>query len=140
MYARYEIELENYCKTINIEALTMADMARHDIFPAVSAYGAELAANATAKSAFVSCNAEIELLRRLTELTDIFYEQIKTLEHAVSGAEKINMGKTALAMYYKDKVVTAMAELRKTSDALEELTASSFWPYPSYGDMLFSIK
>lgn len=140
MHARYEIELENYCKTINIEALTMADMARHDIFPAVSAYGAELANNATAKSAFVSCKAEVELLRRLAELTDLFYEQIKDLEHAVYGAEKLNLSKTALAMYYKDTVVTAMAELRKTSDALEELTSSSFWPYPSYGDMLFSIK
>ncbi|MBQ7836305.1 MAG: glutamine synthetase III [Clostridia bacterium] len=140
MYARYEIELENYCKTINIEALTMADMARHDIFPAVSAYGAELAANASAKSAFVPCNAEVELLRRMAELTDLFYEQIKTLEHAISGAEKINLGKTALAMYYKDKVVTAMTELRKTGDALEEITATDFWPYPSYGAMLFSIK
>ncbi len=140
MFARYEIELDNYCKTINIEALTMADMARHDIFPAVSAYAAELASNASAKMAFVTCNAEIELLRRMAELTDLFYEQIKTLEHAVSGAERINAGNTALAMYYKDKVVTAMAELRKTGDALEELTSSDFWPYPSYGDMLFSIK
>ena len=140
MLARYEIELENYCKTLNIEALTMIDMARHDIFPAVSAYAAELAANATAKSAYGSCKAEAALIKRISELSDQFYEQTEKLEIALNGAEDVNLGTTALAMYYKDKVITAMSALRKTGDTLEEITASDFWPYPSYGDMLFSIK
>ncbi len=140
MLARYEIELENYCKTLNIEALTMIDMARHDIFPAVSAFGAEIAANAAAKSAYGSCKAEASLVKKLSELTDTFYDQIDALEEALSGAEKVNLGSTPKAMYYKDNVVTSMEALRKTGDALEEITSSDFWPYPSYGAMLFSIK
>ena len=140
MFARYEIELENYCKTLSIEALTMVDMARHDIFPAVSAFGAKIAANAAAKSAYGSCRAEAALCKKHSELTDTFYDQIDALEAAIAGAEDVKLGSTPLAMYYKDTVIPAMEALRKTGDALEEITASDFWPYPSYGDMLFSIK
>ncbi len=140
MLARYEIELDNYCKTVRIEALTMVDMARHDIFPAVSAFAAEIASNAAAKSAYGSCKAESALVKKLSELTDKFYDQIEALENAIAGAETVNLGTTALAMYYKDNILTAMEALRKTGDALEEITSADFWPYPSYGDMLFSVR
>ncbi len=139
MLARYEIELENYCKTIHIEALTMVDMARHDIFPAVSAFAAEIASNAAAKSAYGSCRAEATLCKKLSQLTDDFYDQTEALEVAIGGIYAVD-DTTALAMFYKDTVIPAMEALRQTGDALEEITSSEFWPYPSYGDMLFSIK
>ncbi len=139
MKSRYEINLENYCKTLNIEALTMIDMARHDIFPAASAYASQLAANAASKEAFVSCSAEKKLLERISALTDSFYGKLETLEAALAEADKYTNSKDA-AFYYKDTVLSAMDALRSDGDALEQLTAADFWPYPSYGDMLFSIK
>lgn len=139
MKSRYEINLENYCKTLNIEALTMIDMARHDIFPAVSAFAAELAANAEAKGAYASCTAEKKLLEKISVLTDSFYDNLEKLESALAGAEAITDSKDA-AFYYKDTVLASMEALRADADALEQLTAADFWPYPSYGDLLFSIK
>ncbi len=139
MKSRYEINLESYCKTLNIEALTMIDMAKHDIFPAVSAYAAQLAANAAAKGAFVSCTAEKKLIEKISARTDSFYDNLEKLETALAGAEPLADSKEA-AFYYKDKVLSAMQALRADADALEQLTAADFWPYPSYGDMLFSIK
>ena len=139
MKSRYEINLENYCKTLNIEALTMIDMARHDIFPAVSAYASQLAANAAAKGAFTSCTAEKKLIDKISALTDSFYNNLEALEAAVAGADQYTDSKEA-AFYYKDTVLAAMEALRNNADALEQLTAADFWPYPSYGDMLFSIK
>ncbi len=139
MKSRYEINLESYCKTLNIEALTMIDMAKHDIFPAVSAYAAQLASNAAAKGAFAGCTAEKKLIEKISALTDSFYEDLEKLETALAGAEPLADSKDA-AFYYKDKVLSAMQALRTDADALEQLTAADFWPYPSYGDMLFSIK
>ncbi len=139
MKSRFEINLENYCKTLNIEALTMIEMARHDIFPAVSAYASQLAANAASKSAFASCTAEKKLLEKICTLTDSFYANLENLEAALAGTEQFSDSKQ-LAFYYKDTVLAAMDALRADADALEQLTAADFWPYPSYGDMLFSIK
>ena len=139
MRSRHEINLEKYCKTLSIEALTMIDMAKHDILPAVSAYAAELSANAAAKSQFASCEAEKKLISQLSALTDSFYANLCTLETAMAGVDQID-DSVALAQYYKDTVISAMDALRADGDALEEITSSDFWPYPSYGDMLFSIK
>ncbi len=139
MKSRFEINLENYCKTLNIEALTMIEMARHDIFPAVSEYASVLAANAAAKSAFASCTAEKKLLDKICTLTDSFYANLEKLEDALAGTEQFSDSEQ-LAFYYKNTVLAAMDDLRADADALEQLTAADFWPYPSYGDMLFSIK
>ncbi len=139
MRSRHEINLEKYCKTLSIEALTMIDMAKHDILPAVSAYAAELSANAAAKSQFASCETEKKLISQLSALTDSFYANLCTLETAMAGVDQID-DSVALAQYYKDTVISAMDALRADGDALEEITSSDFWPYPSYGDMLFSIK
>ncbi|MBQ2730319.1 MAG: glutamine synthetase III [Clostridia bacterium] len=139
MRARLEIQLENYTKIIHIEALTMLDMARHDILPAVSDYAARIAANAELKSKYGSCEAEKKLLSKLTSLTDSFYGNIERLEEAVKTGEK-NIGKEDNALFYKNEVIGAMNALRSDGDALEELCDASCWPYPSYGDMLFSIK
>ncbi len=139
MRARYEINLENYVKTVNIEALTMSDMARHDIYPAVSAYAKELARTASAKAKLGFDPSEKKLLSHLCFLTDSFYANIEKLDRAVAGAEKIT-DKKALADYYRTEVISAMNDLRADGDALEYITAADYWPYPTYGDMLFSIK
>ena len=139
MRARLEIQLENYTKIIHIEALTMLDMARHDILPAASDYAARIAANAELKSKYGSCEAEKKLLAKLSLLTDSFYANIERLEKVTKEGEK-NIGKADNAMFYKNEVISAMNALRSDGDALEELCDSANWPYPSYGDMLFSIK
>jgi glutamine synthetase len=139
MRARREIQLENYTKIIHIEALTMLDMARHDILPAASDYAARVAANAELKAKYGSNEAEKKLLCKLCTLTDSFYSNIERLEAAVKTGEK-NIGKEGNAMFYKNEVIGAMNALRADGDALEELCDSAVWPYPSYGDMLFSIK
>ncbi|MBR6675947.1 MAG: glutamine synthetase III [Clostridia bacterium] len=139
MRARLEIQLENYTKIIHIEALTMLDMARHDILPAASDYCARIAANAELKAKYGSCEAEKKLLSKLSALTDSFYSNIERLEEAVKKGEG-SIGKADSAMFYKNEVISAMNALRADGDALEELCDGSVWPFPSYGDMLFSIK
>jgi len=139
MRARLEIQLENYTKIIHIEALTMLDMARHDILPAASDYAARIAKNAELKSKYGSCEAEKKLLSKLSSLTDSFYGNIERLEAACAEGEK-NIGNPDNASFYKNEVISAMEALRADGDALEELCDASLWPFPSYGEMLFSIK
>lgn len=139
MHARLDIQLENYTKIIHIEALTMLDMARHDIFPAVSDYAARVAQNAELKARYGSNAAEKKLLEKLCTLTDSFYSNIERLEEAVKQGES-SIGKADSAMFYKNEVIGAMNALRADGDALEELCDADCWPYPSYGEMLFSIK
>ena len=144
LHSRYEIFLENYCKVLNIEALTMIDMARKDILPAASAYARVLAETITAKrdpglSAALDCSYEEELAGRISGLASTMYSKVKALENAVLRVRDIS-DITLLSVYYKDSVITAMNELRINADELETLTAKKFWPYPSYGEILFSIR
>lgn len=139
MQARYEIELENYCKTVNIEALTMLDMARRDIFPAVSAFGAKIAENAKLKSTYGSAAAEEDLLKKICSLTDSFYRNIDALKVALDGCDKIQ-GSYEHAAYYRDVIIPAMDALRHDADSLEEITSADFWPFPCYGSMLYSVR
>ncbi len=140
--ARYEIKLDNYCKVLHIEALTMLDMVWKDILPAVSAYSKKLASTALAKkslSADIDCSFETELAAKISTLTASAVEKAKALELAVMDSKNIS-GSLELAKYYKDAVFAAMNELRIVVDELETNTAARFWPYPSYGDILFSVK
>ena len=139
MRARKDIQLENYTKIIHIEALTMLDMARHHIFPAASDYAARIAENAEKKARFVKPRAEEKLVLSLSSLTDSLYANIERLESALKSAEGRERDGD-LAMFYKDEVIGAMNALRADADALEELCDADCWPFPSYGDMLFSIK
>lgn len=140
--ARYEIKLDNYCKVLHIEALTMLDMVWKDILPAVSAYSKKLASTALTKkalSADIDCSFETELSAKISTLTASAVEKAKALELAVMDSKNIS-GSLELAKYYKDAVFAAMNELRIVVDELETNTAARFWPYPSYGDILFSVK
>nr|WP_300789080.1 glutamine synthetase III [uncultured Acetatifactor sp.] len=140
--SRYEITLENYCKTIIIEANTMVDMAKTQIAPAVSAYASELARTSAAKKALDSalpCGYETDLVRKLSALTDRIYDGAVAVENSLlslAAAEDIG-GEAALI---RDKVLAGMGELRVACDEAETLTAKRYWPYPSYGDLLFSVQ
>ena len=141
MRARYEILSENYCKIINIEALTMIDMAKKDILPAVSKYSHELSDTVIAKVACgdIESGYEKELLAKVSKLNTAAYKKTEKLEQAVLKAKEISETQE-LSMYYKDAVFAAMSELRITVDELETMVPADIWPYPSYGDMLFSVK
>lgn len=137
--ARYEIKLEEYSKIINIEALTMIDMAKKDIAPAVSSYSAELAATAVSKKELgVNAKAELEVLTKISDLAAVLNDKIATLESAVIKAGEFELKEQA--DFFHDTVIPAMNELRLVADELETLTAEAYWPFPGYGDLLFSVQ
>jgi len=140
--ARYEIKLEAYCKVLRIESLTMLEMVWGDILPAVSAYSGALASAAVAKrtlSETIDCSFETQQSEDIGKMTGETVKRARALRDAVDHAGDI-ADSLALACYYRDEVLTKMETLRAAVDELERLTASSYWPYPSYGDILFAIK
>ena len=142
LMSRYEIILENYCKILNIEALTMIDMVKKDILPAVSRYVHELIDTAAAKRNLLStvdCTYEEELVSKLSMLCGTAFANVKKLESALIEASDI-ADTTLLSKFYRDCVVATMNELRIGIDELESLTDAKIWPYPSYGELLFSVK
>lgn len=141
IFSRYEIILESYCKVIGIEANTMLDMAKKDILPAVSAYSKELADTAIAKHSLIkdcACSYEEEILKEISELTSELYKAVKALEDAVDKATESDVLK--LALYYKDVIIPAMDAVRTPADKLELITAKKYWPFPTYGDLLFGVR
>lgn len=142
MFSRKEIMLENYAKMINIEALTMIDMANKEILPAAESYMKELADTCVAKkTAFknVSCTFEERLLEKLSTGSDDLYEKIQALDQALLGVYEVETDMQACANYYHDVVFSAMQELRIVADEIESTTAKKYWPYPTYSDILFSV-
>lgn len=140
--ARYEIKLDGYCKVLHIEALTMLDMVWKDILPAASAYSKKLTDAALAKKALsgsIDCSFEVGLAEQISSLTAAAVSKASALEYAVMDVKNIS-DSLALARYYKDVVFAAMNELRIVVDELETHCAAEFWPYPSYGELLFSVK
>ncbi len=140
--SRCEIMLENYCKTIVIEANTMVDMAKREIIPAVEAYVMELAKTISLKKSVnetLVCQYESNLIKRLSLLTDQMSSQTDALENAlikVQDAENIE----GQAYEIRDTVLARMQELRIVCDEAETVTAKKYWPFPTYGDLLFSVK
>lgn len=142
VFSRYEILLDNYCKVINIEALTMLDMTKKDILPAVIAYSKDLSDTILSKkqvSLDLPSDAEETLLRKISSLTSSLYHKVEALDAALLGVKEYPK-EDECAKYYSTTVLNAMNELRAVADELEVLTAKSYWPFPSYGDMLFSIQ
>ncbi len=140
--ARYDIMMENYCKVINIEALTMLDMSRKDILPAMSGYCKELAQTISAKKAVfddIDCSYEQNTLKTLSALVSEMYQKVEKLDTDLTHTKYIE-NITETADYYKDTILTDMAAIRNSSDMMETIASSSNWPYPSYGDILFSVK
>ena len=140
--ARYEIELETYCKQINSEALTMIDMAKKKITPAVTAFVREMTDAALAKkalSADIPTSVEEELVMSLSNRLVCFVKKTAELEEAVMGASEHKADCLEYAMYFREVVFAKMQELRAVGDSMETETASDFWPYPSYYDLLFGV-
>lgn len=141
MYSRYEINLENYSKAINIEAKTMIEMARRDIAPAVSKYIRELSETVLAKKQIgnITCAFEEQLIPRLAELEALLYERTEMLDESVKTALDMGEGQ-AQAEFYHDTVLKEMELVREVADEMEKYTAEEYWPFPTYGDLLFSIQ
>jgi glutamine synthetase len=133
--ARNAIHLEAYGKIINIEAKTTADMAIRQIIPAVSRYCADLAANIQRKES-VGCtaNAEKALVKKLSEGTDALYSLCEKLKADLTNVPKIGID---AANYFSSVIVPDMDAVRTEADALELLTDKSYWPFPTYSDLLF---
>ena len=140
--ARCDIMLENYCKAVIIEANTMVDMARKQILPAVEGYAAELAASVAAKKAVapnLACAYETGLVTKLSGLTDQIAEKTDELESAVlelKNAENVKEESFAI----RDTILGKMAALRAVADEAETQTSSDYWPFPTYGELLFGVK
>ena len=140
--SRCEILLDNYCKTVLIEANTMIDMARREIAPAVSGYAAELAHTAAAKKAVdssLSCGYETELLKKLAMLEDQIMIRSEELQEAVLEVQDI--GDIAEeSRRIRDTVLGKMGQLRVACDSAETMMAKKYWPFPTYEDLLFSVR
>ena len=140
--ARHEVLLENYVKIVNIEALTMLDMAHKDILPAMSAYSKELADAALEKkklSEDIDTTYETETVKALGNLLGNTYSNVKKLESDLYTAKSITSS-VELADYYKDFILADMSALRASADEMETMASSEKWPYPSYGDLLFGVR
>lgn len=141
MHSRCEILLENYSKVVHIEALTMLEIAKKSILPAVSAYVKELAETVCVKrqiSATINCHSEESLAIQLSDFCADFLDKIDSLEDKLAKAHEI-AEEQAVAEHYKSVIIPAMAELRKVADAMEEEVGEKYWPFPTYGELLFSV-
>ncbi len=137
--SRVEILLEEYVKIINIEALTMIDMAKKDILPAVSSYVRKLSQTAKlAKECGAEPEYEIDLVKKLIALEKETYNNLQVLEDLTVKASGIEDMKEA-SKFYHDEILTAMGMLRAPADQLETLVGEKYWPYPTYGKMLFYV-
>ena len=133
--ARYAIHLEAYNKIVAIEARTMVDMALHQILPAAMHYTRDLSSGVNNKNAIgITSRAELVLIQQLSQHTDSLYDCIEILRHGLSEVPK---DAKAAAMYYRDTIIPGMNALRSEADILETLTDKSYWPYPTYSDLLF---
>jgi glutamine synthetase len=139
--SRYDIQLENYYKQISIEALTMVDMIHKDILPAAGSYMKDLSKTAVLKKQVdeeLCCGFEKSLLKKISPLATKLSEQADQLDAAVN-TDKAFADTYAEAAYYRNTVFALMEETRKTADAIEALVGSKYWPYPTYGELLFSV-
>ena len=137
-HARYEIHLDSYNKLINIEARTMVDMVMHQILPAALQYSSDLANSVNQKRQ--ACNgaikaiAETTIAKRISDRCDLLYEQSEKL---YADLKAVPTNNKAASEYYCDVIVPGMNAIRKSADFLEKLTAASYWPYPTYSEMLY---
>ncbi len=139
VHARYGIELENYYKQIHIEALTMLDMIKKDILPAAAAYCRDLAETALRKKQLgLEPGFERDILEKISSRADRLYAEMERLEADVDGAPQ-SADALEIAKYYRSVIFTQMEETRKPADAIESLVGSKYWPYPTYGALLFSV-
>lgn len=140
MKSRYEIKLDRYVKTLDIEAKTMLWMAKREIIPAVLKYQRSVAEEICLKNQLgFTCDTERQILKSVSELTDGAHKVVEELEISLKKAEKID-DEYACAEFHKDVIKTSMESLRSYCDALEENVSREDWPFPTYADLLNSVK
>ena len=140
LVSRYEILEENYAKTMNIEVLTMIELTKRDIIPAVSAFTSDMSAavlNKKSVSDKIPCDAEEAIIEKASELLCKIYERTGVLEELVK--EIAPLKESELSMAYANKIIPAMADLREVIDKAETIVGADYWPYPTYGEMLFYL-
>ena len=140
--ARCEILMENYCKVVRIEALTMVDMVQKDILPAVEAYSAAVSGAAATKLALdtdTPCNYEKKLVKKLSALADQMDDKAEKLSLAIVKLKMVD-GIEEEASMIRDEILPRMNELRVAADEAETVTAAKYWPFPTYGELLFGLK
>ena len=133
--------LENYGKVLSIEALTMVDMVKKDILPAAYTYIKRLSETALAAKSLcpqLTCESETALVSRLSALCNCLYKKADELDKTLLEAKNKTDAAEA-AMFYRESVFTAMQELRAVADEMESLVGEKYWPYPTYGALLFSV-
>ena len=141
LHSRCEIMLENYCKTVLIEGHTMVEMARTQIIPAIEAYAADTAGAAASKKALIPdlpCRYEQGIVAKLSGLADEICAAVQELEDALAAVGEEDM--IAESAKIRDTVLPKMEALRKPCDEAETVTAREYWPFPTYGELLFSVK
>ena len=141
MLSRYEIQLESYCKTVRLEALTMLDMLRKDILPSIISYIKDVSETALKKreiSSKLDISVETDMVERMTEVASKIYKGIEELDNCVCKAQETE-DMLEKSRCYRDCVVGAMDKLRKEADFAEANIGRSYWPYPTYSDILFSV-
>ena len=139
--SRCEIQLENYCTSLRIEALTMIDMVKKDIYPTEIEYMKLVTESISKKMALgldIPCESEKDLLKSLASLSDSLMKKCSVLEAALADAEK-NEDIIEQSNYFRDVIFPAMQEMRAVADELETITAKDYWPYPTYSDLLYSV-
>ena len=140
--SRYEIQLESYCKTVRIEALAMVDISRKEILPAVESYVSGLASAVGAKKAIdaeLPWGYEKKQLRRLASLVDAIDDRVDALEEKLIRLDTLS-GSMEEAAFIRDELLPGMGALRAAADEAETQTAASYWPFPTYGDLLFGVR
>ena len=140
--SRLEIHLEDYCKTINIEALTMLEMVKKDILLAVSSYIKHLSETASVKKSLISdvnCDVEISMITKLSLLLNSLYKKTEIFENLMLDVKEFDDLQKE-AEFCRNNIFIAMQEIRAVVDELEANTAEKYWPFPTYGDILFSVK
>ena len=141
MQSRYEILNEEYSKTIHIEALTMQDMAVRQIIPAATFYATSLSTAINQKKAAMpelKCATETSLLAKVSELTDVLSAKTDVLASIVE--KSTSHSGSDLAHFTRECIVPAMDEVRAVADKLELLVGKNYWPFPTYGDILFYVN
>ncbi len=140
--SRQDILLDTYSKTINIEALTMTDMVRKNIIPAVTAYITKLSQSAVLKKQIsdeLSCEVEVHIINKLSLLSSSMYKKLDALEKTLLKVKEHSDDILDTAKFYRDNVFAAMQELRATVDEIEINMSQNDWPFPTYADLLFKI-
>ena len=138
--SRHEIYFESYCKTVNIEALTMIDMVNKDILPAISGYTAKLCNNAALKKQFnADTSYEESVINKLSAISAFVFDKITVLEKETIALKSIN-NTVEEGNKFRDVIIPLMEEIRTVVDDAETITCADCWPYPSYGDLLFGVK